>query len=142
MKPSKGILLILFSSMLLLVWVSSASSDDVNWYTVDGGGAMFSTGGSYSLGGTIGQPDAQAAPVMSGGTYELIGGFWPVADVCYCLGDMNGDGLRDGRDIQLFVTCVLGGGDCSCADVNQTNGVDLNDVAAFVADLLAGQNCP
>jgi hypothetical protein len=79
---------------------------------------------------------------MSGGTFELTGGFWPVSNICYCLGDMNGDGKRDGRDIRLFVACLLAGGDCTCADVNQANGVDLNDVAIFVTDLLAGQTCP
>jgi len=39
----------------------------------DGGGA--STGGVYSVTGTIGQPDAGA---MSGGNYTLQGGFWGV----------------------------------------------------------------
>jgi len=35
---------------------------------------MFSTGGSYSLGRTIGQPDA--GPLLSGDDYLLEGGFW------------------------------------------------------------------
>jgi hypothetical protein len=48
-------------------------SDSLKWWTVDGGGATFSTGGSYHLGGTIGQPDAGPS---SGGTYTLVGGFW------------------------------------------------------------------
>ncbi len=46
---------------------------DLTWSTMDGGGDMFSTGGSYSLGGTIGQPDAGA---WSGGGHILAGGFW------------------------------------------------------------------
>ena len=46
---------------------------ELTWSTVDGGGATFSTGGTYSLGGTVGQPDAGT---MSGGTYALSGGFW------------------------------------------------------------------
>jgi hypothetical protein len=45
---------------------------DLSWYTIDGGGAI-STGGSYALGGSIGQP---AVGVLSGGTYTLSGGFW------------------------------------------------------------------
>ncbi len=45
----------------------------LDWWTVDGGGTIYSTGGSYSLGGTIGQPDAGTS---TGGTYTLIGGFW------------------------------------------------------------------
>jgi hypothetical protein len=47
---------------------------DLSRNTVDGGGATFSVGGSYTLGGTIGQPDAGSA---SGGPYLLAGGFWP-----------------------------------------------------------------
>jgi hypothetical protein len=48
---------------------------DLAWSTIDGGGATpgGSTGGEYSLGGTIGQPDAG---VLSGGSYTLNGGFW------------------------------------------------------------------
>jgi hypothetical protein len=46
---------------------------DLAWSTIDGGGATFSTGGSFSLDGTIGQPDAG---VLSGGSYTLNGGFW------------------------------------------------------------------
>ena len=45
----------------------------LDWWTVDGGGATFSTGGGYSLGGTAGQPDAG---VLAGGGYTLGGGFW------------------------------------------------------------------
>ena len=44
--------------------------------SIDGGGATFSTGGSESLGGTIGQPDAGR---LAGGTYVLNGGFWAPA---------------------------------------------------------------
>lgn len=46
---------------------------DLSWSTIDGGGGT-STGGPYSLSGTIGQPDAGGP--MTGGTYSLIGGFW------------------------------------------------------------------
>ena len=51
----------------------------ITWYTMDGGCGT-STGGVYSATGTIGQPDASAAP-MTNGQYSLVGGFWalPVA---------------------------------------------------------------
>jgi hypothetical protein len=49
----------------------------IPWYTIDGGGGT-STGGVYSVSGTIGQPDAGA---MNGGNYSLVGGFWSVAAV-------------------------------------------------------------
>ena len=46
---------------------------DLSWNTVDGGGFIWSSGGGYTLGGTIGQADAGA---MSGGGFALTGGFW------------------------------------------------------------------
>ena len=46
---------------------------ELSWWTVDGGGQMYSLGGGYELGGTIGQPDAG---VLAGGGYTLGGGFW------------------------------------------------------------------
>jgi len=48
----------------------------INWHTIDGGGGT-STGGVYSVSGTIGQPDARTTP-MTGGPYSLIGGFWAI----------------------------------------------------------------
>ena len=46
----------------------------IDWFTIDGGGGT-STGGVYSVSGTIGQPDAGK---MSGGGYTLDGGFWGI----------------------------------------------------------------
>lgn len=51
-----------------------AQSFSIDWHTIDGGGGT-STGGVYSISGTIGQPDAG---VMSGGNYSLAGGFWGI----------------------------------------------------------------
>ena len=51
-----------------------AQSYSINWYTIDGGGGT-STGGVYSVSGTIGQPDASTQP-MTGGNYSVTGGFW------------------------------------------------------------------
>jgi len=45
----------------------------IDWHTIDGGGGI-STGGVYSVSGTIGQPDA--GPTMTNGQYTLTGGFW------------------------------------------------------------------
>jgi hypothetical protein len=52
---------------------TGAADYDLSWNTVDGGGHTFSTGGDYTLGGTIGQSDAGQ---MSEGEYTLGGGFW------------------------------------------------------------------
>jgi hypothetical protein len=50
-----------------------AQSYSIDWYKVAGGGGT-STGGVYSVSGTIGQHDAGGA--MTGGSYALTGGFW------------------------------------------------------------------
>ena len=52
---------------------ASGQSYSINWYKVAGGGGS-STGGVYSVSGTIGQPDAGGP--MTGGTFSLTGGFW------------------------------------------------------------------
>ena len=136
-----GFACVIACSMTASAMAQSGGGYDLSWSTIDGGGAT-STGGSYSLSGTIGQADAGPSPAMTGGSYQLTGGFWPVSQVCYCLGDLNGDGKKDGRDVQQFLACVLSGGNCSCADVDQASGVTLADVPVFVNSLLAGSVCP
>jgi hypothetical protein len=49
----------------------------IDWSTVDGGGGA-STGGVFSVSGTVGQPDAGA---LSGGQFTLLGGFWSLVAV-------------------------------------------------------------
>lgn len=46
---------------------------EISWYTIDGGGTQDLVGGTYTLGGTVGQSDAGS---QSGGSYTLNGGFW------------------------------------------------------------------
>ena len=53
----------------------AAQNFALDWFKIAGGGGT-STGGVYSVSGTIGQPDASGT--MSGGNYTLVGGFWGV----------------------------------------------------------------
>lgn len=57
---------------------------DLTWSTVDAGGGTFSTGGTYSLGATAGQPDAGSS---AGGSYNLTGGFWHAGGTVVGIGD-------------------------------------------------------
>ena len=52
---------------------SPSAGYDLTWSTIDGGGYTWSEGGGYSLGGTVGQPDAGT---LTGGGYTLLSGFW------------------------------------------------------------------
>ena len=76
-------ILLLAALLILPATLSFAQTGggyDLTWSTVDGGGATFSEGGGYSLGGTVGQPDAG---VLSDGNYTLAGGFWGSAAAQY-----------------------------------------------------------
>ena len=64
-------------SLIALGGRAGAQNYSVNWSTIDGGCGT-STGGVYSVTGTIGQPDAGA---MSGGNYSIQGGFWGLITV-------------------------------------------------------------
>jgi hypothetical protein len=77
---------------------------DLSWNTVDGGGTTASSGGDYTLGGTIGQIDAGA---LAGGEYDLVGGFWAGAEAIL-LGDCKPDGVVDLFDILEMIDAVLG----------------------------------
>ncbi len=66
----KTILLIV---TLLLPLAVSAQPYSIVWYKTAGGGGV-STGGVYSVSGTIGQQDA--APAVTGGSDSLTGGYW------------------------------------------------------------------
>ena len=67
----------LLPAALLLLALGARAQYSIDWQTIAGGGGT-STGGPYSLTGTIGQPDAGA---MSGGNYSLQGGFWSMLAV-------------------------------------------------------------
>ncbi len=69
--PTRLLLLCLLTSAVCLYAQAQFAFD---WWTVDGGGGQ-STGGVFTVSGTIGQPDAGR---MSGGQFTLEGGFWGV----------------------------------------------------------------
>lgn len=64
------------------------------------------------------------------------------ATSCSCPGDINSDGLRNGRDIQQFAQCIISGGSCACAEMDGAAGFSHGDVAAFTDHLLNAATCP
>jgi hypothetical protein len=67
-----------FSLTILLALVACtaiAQNYSVDWYKISGGGGT-SSGGNFSISGTIGQPDATANSALTGGNFSLTGGFW------------------------------------------------------------------
>ena len=65
---------------------------EIRWSTIDGGGRT-SSGGSYTVKGTIGQHDAANS---YSDQYSLLGGFWP--GFGYHI-DSDGDGVPDSSDV-------------------------------------------
>lgn len=118
-----------------LVSTAGAQDFDLSWHTIDGGGGMFSTGGAFELSGTIGQPDAgPGATGMSGGTFELVGGFWNPIIAIPCPGDLNGDRIVDIEDL-AFVLSNFGipGASYSDGDFDRDGIVDIEDVAFIIS---------
>ena len=65
-----------FIILLLTGALSCHAQYNINWSKIAGGGATTpSTGGVYTVRGTLGQPDVSGA--MTNGAYAVTGGFWP-----------------------------------------------------------------
>jgi hypothetical protein len=115
---------------------------DLSWHTIDGGGAMFSTGGTFSLGGTIGQPDAGA--VMTGGTFTLTGGFWAgaVDSGCTLIGDITHDNAVGLSDLTILLSNygTLTGATPDQGNLDGDGDVDINDLTLLLAHF--GETCP
>lgn len=80
------------------------------------------------MSGTIGQPDAG---VLTGGSFELTGGFWFETPPTDC----NEDGAANLLDFASFTDCLTGPGSsvvsgCDCFDADRSGTVDLRDFAA------------
>jgi hypothetical protein len=68
----------LITLLSLLALVASAQTYSIDWHKIAGGGGT-STGGLYSISGTLGQHDASDA--KSGGNYSITGGYWALINV-------------------------------------------------------------
>ena len=80
--------------------------------------------------------DCGDPPIVDMGPYESVS--------CACFGDLNKDGLVDGRDIQGFVDCALSSvldANCDCGDFDGDGDVDVDDIPDFVLAILNGPIC-
>lgn len=113
---------------ILLLVSTSYGQYSLDWYTIDGGGGR-SSGGPYSLTGTIGQPDAAYS---AGGNFELLGGFWPGGPLCFI----------DFEHFARFAEYWMEEGTGSPADLfaDIDNKVNWHDLRVFVEQWLC--YCP
>ena len=120
----KGVVTLVAACLLMTV---PASGDyELGWNTIDGGGGT-SSGGSYVLSGTIGQPDAAYS---AGGQYELLGGFWPGGPLCFV----------DFHHFARFADYWLETGSDIPADLYEDDIVNWLDMEVFVEEWL--DYCP
>jgi hypothetical protein len=64
-------------AMLLAMASNPATADfEITQWTIAGGGVIESSGGDWTLSGTIGQWEATEARALSAGPWRLTGGFW------------------------------------------------------------------
>lgn len=129
------------AGLMLVTIIARAQTFDLSWYTIDGGGATFSAGGIFEVGGSIGQPDVGR---MTGGMYEIVGGFWSGvgADACDLPGNLDGD-----RDVDLTDLSTLlanfgtgSGATLSTGDIDGDGDVDLTDLSVLLSNF--GSSCP
>lgn len=111
------------------------SAFTVDWSTIDGGGGTLN-GGAFQISGTAGQPDgASRASRLSGGDFQIIGGFWTVT-LPECGADFDGNGFANGDDFDAFVDQFIAGTDD--ADFDGNGFVTGDDYDAFVTAFEAG----
>jgi len=84
---------------LLFTATGFAQQYSIDWYKIAGGGGT-STGATYQVTGTIGQPDASVA--MSGGNYSLVGGFWSLISVVQTFGAPTLTITHSGNTIKII----------------------------------------
>ena len=122
-KVTKNMLL----AMCVLLFSLPVCADyEINWHTIDGGGGQ-SSGGPYTLTGTIGQPDAAYS---AGDNYELLGGFWPGGPLC----------IVDFQDFARFAQYWLQSGSDLPADLYKDDTIDEKDLREFCQEWL--YQCP
>src|SRR3974377_410131 len=95
---------LLVTGFCLSMWGQQYS---VDWYKVAGGGGT-STGGTYSVTGTIGQHDAGGP--KTGGNYSLTGGFWALISVVQMPGAPTLYISHSGNTVTVYWQAVSGWG--------------------------------
>jgi len=119
-------------ALLVVLSGHAIAALDSSWFTVDGGGGLFSAGPGFELSGTIGQPDAGQPMIGSG--FELTGGFWPgVAPPC--IGDFDGNAQVDLGDLAILLANfgTTSGAGPEDGDTDGDGDVDLADLAVLLS---------
>jgi hypothetical protein len=110
----------------------------IDWCTIDGGGGD-TFGGTFTLSGTIGQPDAG---VHAGGTFQVSGGYWVDlgGSACYANCDgSSGTPALTANDFQCFLNKFAAGESyANCDESTGTPSLTANDFQCFLNKYAAG----
>lgn len=128
---------------------ATAAAYQLNWYSINGGGAINASSTNYQMGLSVGQSVAGAA---SGTNYDMGIGFWygaTAAESCPIVvsGDLNTSGTVTSADIIVLVNFVFKGGATPqpCAangDVNCSGSVTSSDIIVLVNFVFKGGAAP
>ncbi|MBL9030580.1 MAG: hypothetical protein JNM80_02595 [Phycisphaerae bacterium] len=120
---------------------SASAQFSITWSSIDGGGTTTAaTGGTFSIVGTIGQPDAGTA---SGGAFACVGGFW-AGVVVSCYANCDGSTIAPVLNVNDF-TCFLnlfaaGSPAANCDASTNPPVLNINDFTCFLNRFAIG--CP
>ena len=120
--------------LVLILSLPATAGYEITWSTIDGGGGA-SSGGPYTLVGTIGQPDPGE---MAGGDYKLSGGSWAGVLWEQCFVDF--EHFARFAMYWLDSPCDAGNDWCQGADLDKSADVGLSDVDELAYWWLA--ECP
>lgn len=122
----------------------------IDWYSINGGGAINATSTNYQMGASIGQSVAGTA---SSANYQMGIGFWYGAgggDGCNCpnLNDPDPNGVPDIVDVGLVINRAFRGAaallDPGCpqerTDVDGSGATDIVDVGLYINVAFRGAN--
>ena len=137
MKHSRASAYLLAAGFAVVTAALAASGPadyDLSWNTMDSGGGT-SAAGDLELSGTIGQ--AEAGVLMTGGGFELTGGYWRAGTEVppSCPADLDDDGTVGITDFLI----VLGAWGTPGGDIDGDGDTGITD---FLAVLGAWGPCP
>jgi len=125
---------------------TSPQAFQLNWLSINGGGAINASSASYQLGLSVGQSVAGFAASSS---YQMGIGFWygtAGAPACAAAkGDMNATGDFTPADVVLMLNCAfLGSGTCDLCftDVNCSADLTPADVVLELNKVFLGSPLP
>lgn len=136
--------LAVFSTLTLAGSASVASAQfAITTFTIDAGGGT-SSSATFTLSGTIGQPDAGTPMTSSApGGIAITGGFWPATNPTpppSCPQDFNQDGNLDPDDLGDMINCFFMSPPCAQADFNHDGDINPDDLGDFI-NLYFGPPC-